>query len=162
MLRVAVIGLGGIGKNHTNWYSKNKDAKLVALCDLLAERVDPVARQYGVPAYHDIGEMLRAEEIDAVSVCTAGPENGGNHYEPTMQCLDAGKHVLVEKPISNNIEHARAMVRHAKERGLLLGVILNHRFTTAADRAKKLQDEGALGEVLFVNMALWINNPNES
>jgi predicted dehydrogenase len=79
-----------------------------------------------------------------------------------MQCLDAGKHVLVEKPISNNIEHAREMVRRAKELGLLLGVNLNHRFTPAADRARRLQAEGALGEVLFVNMALWINNPNES
>jgi predicted dehydrogenase len=79
-----------------------------------------------------------------------------------MKCLDAGKHVLVEKPISNNIEHAREMVRHAKEQGVLLGVNLNHRFTTMADRAKQLQNEGALGEVLFVNMALWINNPNET
>ncbi len=162
MLRVAVIGLGNIGKNHTNWYSKNQDAELVALCDMLADRVDPVAQQYRVKAYHDVDEMLRSEQIDAVSVCTAGPENGGHHYEPVMKCLDAGKHVLVEKPISNNIEHAREMVRHAKEKGLLLGVNLNHRFTPAADRAKQLQNEGALGEVLFVNMALWINNPNES
>jgi predicted dehydrogenase len=129
---------------------------------MAADRVDPVAQQYGVKAYHDLGEMLRSEQIDAVSVCTAGPENGGHHYEPVMQCLDAGKHVLVEKPISNNIEHARDMVRHARERGLLLGVNLNHRFTPAAERAKQLQQAGSLGDVLFVNMALWINNPNES
>jgi predicted dehydrogenase len=106
--------------------------------------------------------MLASEEIDAVSVCTAGPENGGHHFEPVMQCLDAGKHVLVEKPISNNIENARTMVQHAKDKGLLLGVNLNHRFTPATDRARQLQSEGALGEVLFVNMALWIDNPNES
>ena len=54
------------------------------------------------------------------------------------------------------------MVRLAKERGVLLGVNLNHRFTPAAERAKKLQDDGELGDVLFANMALWINNPNES
>jgi UDP-N-acetylglucosamine 3-dehydrogenase len=162
MLKVAVIGVGNIGKIHTNWYSKNKDVDLVALCDMLPGRVDPVAQQYGVNAYYDIDEMLASESIDAVSVATAGPENGGHHYEPTMKCLDAGKHVLVEKPISNNIEHAREMVRHAKEKGVLLGVNLNHRFTPAADRAKQLQAEGVLGEVLFINMALWINNPNES
>jgi len=75
---------------------------------------------------------------------------------------DDDKHVLVEKQVCNNIKHAREMVRHAKEKGVLLGVDLNHRFTPAADRAKQLQAEGALGEVLFVNMALWINNPNES
>ncbi len=162
MLKVAVIGLGGIGKTHTNWYSKNKDVEIVALCDLLPERVDPVAKQYGIKAYHDIDEMLASEAIDAVSVATAGVENGSHHYEPTMKCLAAGKHVLVEKPISNNIEHAREMVRFAKEQGVLLGVDLNHRFTPVADRAKQLQAEGALGEVLFINMALWINNPNES
>lgn len=162
MLNVAVIGLGGIGKTHTNWYSQNKDVKIVALCDILTDRVDPVAQKYGVKAYHDIDEMLASEQIDAVSVATAGQENGGHHYEPTMKCLAAGKHVLVEKPISNNIEHAREMVRFAKEQNVLLGVNLNHRFTPAAERAKQLLADGQLGEVLFINMALWINNPNES
>ena len=51
MLRVAVIGLGNIGKTHTRYYAQNKDVKLVGLCDMLAERVDPVAQQYGVKAY---------------------------------------------------------------------------------------------------------------
>jgi UDP-N-acetylglucosamine 3-dehydrogenase len=162
MLNVAVIGLGGIGKTHARWYQQHKQVRLVALCDKLAERVDPVASQAGVPAFYDVGEMLRNAQIDAVSVCTAGPENGGHHYEPVMQCLEAGKHVLVEKPISNDIAQARTMVSKANERGLQLGVNLNHRFTPAAERAKRLQQEGELGEVLFVNMALWINNPNES
>ena len=162
MLRVAVVGLGNIGKTHSRYYSENPDAELVALCDIDAARVDPVAKTYGVPAYHDLGEMLAAERPDAISVATAGPENGGHHFEPTMQAIEAGVHVLVEKPISNNIEHARAMVASAKERGVLLGVNLNHRFTPAAERAKRMQEDGALGEVLFLNMALWINNPNES
>jgi UDP-N-acetylglucosamine 3-dehydrogenase len=162
MLRVAVVGLGGIGKTHTTYYAQHESAELVALCDIDAERVDPVAEAQGVEAYHDVYEMLSSEEIDAVSVATAGPENGGHHYEPTMKCLEAGKHVLVEKPISNDIVQAREMVRAAKEKNLLLGVNLNHRFTPAAERARQLQEEGLLGDVLFVNMDLWINNPNES
>lgn len=162
MLRVAVLGLGNIGKTHATAYNLNPDAELVALCDLDADRVDPVAHQYGVKAYHDLDQLLQSEQIDAISICTAGPENGGHHFEPTLKCLDAGKHVLVEKPISNDIEEARTMVRHAKERGPLLGVNLNHRFTPAAERAKRLQEEGALGEVLFINMSLRINNPNDS
>jgi UDP-N-acetylglucosamine 3-dehydrogenase len=162
MLRVAVIGMGGIGNIHARLYSQNKEARLVAVCDLLAERAEGAAQRFGVTAYRDAGEMLRAEEIDAVSVCTAGPENGGHHYEPVMTCLAASKHVLVEKPISNNIAHAREMVRYAKEQGVLLGVNLNHRFTAIADRSTKLIAEGALGEILFINMALWIDNPNES
>ncbi len=162
MLNVAVIGTGNIGKIHTNWYAQNPSARLVALCDTIPESVDPVAQQYGVPAYYDVEQMLAKEEIDAVSVATAGEENGGHHYEPAMAALRAGKHVLIEKPISNNIEHARELVRTAKENGLLLGVNLNHRFTPVAARAKQLQTDGQLGDVLFVNLALWINNPNES
>ncbi len=162
MLRVAVVGMGGIGKSHARWYSQNQAAELVAVCDIVPERVDPVAEQYGVPAYHDLSKLLASEQLDAVSVATAGPENGGHHHAPTMQLIEAGKHVLVEKPISNNLDDAREMVAAAKQAGVLLGVNLNHRFTPAAARAKQLQEEGALGDVLFVNMALWINNPNES
>ncbi len=162
MLKVAVIGLGHIGQTHAHYYSQQKDVELVALCDILPERVDPVAQRYGIKAYHDLDEMLAHEKIEAVSIATAGPENGGHHYEPTMKCLAAHQHVLVEKPISNNIEHAREMVRFAKEQGVLLGVDLNHRFTPAADRARQLLADGTMGEVLFINMALWINNPNES
>ncbi len=162
MLRVAVIGLGPIGQKHARCYRDDDAAELVALCDMLAERVDPVARNYGVSAYHSVDALLASEQVDAVSVCTAGAENGAHHFEPVMQCLAAGKHVLVEKPISNDIVQAREMVRFARERGVLLGVNLNHRFTPAAERAAHMLRDGALGEVLFVNMALWIDNPNET
>ena len=162
MLRVAVVGLGGIGRNHTRCYTENKGAELVALCDIDPERVNPIAEQYGLPAYHSVQALLESEDFDAVSVATAGPENGGHHYEPTMALLSAGKHVLVEKPISNDIVQAREMVAEAEQHGVLLGVNLNHRFTPVAERARKLQQDGDLGDVLFVNMGLWINNPNES
>lgn len=162
MLRVAVVGLGGIGRNHARCYAENKNAQLVALCDIDPERVEPVARQYAVPAYATVDALLQSEELDAVSVATAGPENGGHHYEPTMALLAAGKHVLVEKPISNDIVQAREMVAQAERNDVLLGVNLNHRFTPAAERANRLQRDGELGDVLFVNMGLWINNPNES
>jgi len=162
MLKVAVIGLGGIGNTHCRYYKENPDAELVAVCDIQTERADKAATEYGVPAYYSIDELLASEEFEAVSVCTAGVENGGDHYAPTIQALEAGKHTLTEKPISNNIEHAREMVAKAKEKGLKFGINLNHRFTPAAERLKKFQEDGELGEVLFVNMALWINNPNES
>jgi predicted dehydrogenase len=162
MLKVAVIGLGGIGNNHCRQYKSNDKADLVAVCDINRERADKAAAQYGVPAFYSVDDLLKSAEFEAVSVCTAGVENGGDHYEPTMQVLEAGKHTLTEKPISNNIEHAREMVSKAKEKSLKFGINLNHRFTPAAERLKKLQNDGELGEVLFINMALWINNPNES
>jgi predicted dehydrogenase len=162
MLKVAVIGLGGIGNVHSKHYVNNPDAQLVAVCDIIKEKADVAAERYGAKAYYSVEDLLKNEELDAVSVTTAGVENGGDHYVPVMQALEAGKHVLGEKPISNNIEHAREMVAKAKEKGVHLGTNLNHRFTPAAERLKKLQDDGELGDVLFINMALWINNPNES
>jgi len=79
-----------------------------------------------------------------------------------MRCLDAGVHVLCEKPISNDIEEARAMVLAARAKQLYLGVNLNHRFVPPAVRAREWVEGGELGELLFINMALWISNPNES
>lgn len=162
MLKVAVIGLGGIGRTHAKHYQNNPNADLVAVCDILPERAEAAAKQFGVKSYPSVDELLKNEELDAVSVATAGVENGGDHYVPTMQALEAGKHVLTEKPISNNIEHAREMVKQAKAKGVLFGIDLNHRFTPAAERLKQLQNDGEVGDVLFINMALWINNPNES
>jgi predicted dehydrogenase len=162
VLKVAVIGAGHIGKRHAFYYHENPQAQLVAICDLQAERADPLAAQYGVRAYHDLGEMLRNEELDAVSVATSGIESGSHHYEPTMLAFEAGLHVLCEKPLSNSVEQGREMVAAAKRKNLLLGVNLNHRFTPLAERLKKLQTDGTVGEVLFINMGLWINNPNET
>jgi predicted dehydrogenase len=162
MLKVAVIGLGGIGNTHARFYNENPEAELVAVCDINRERADKASQTHKVKAYYSVEELLQNTEFDAVSVCTAGVENGGDHYLPTMQVLEAGKHTLTEKPISNDIEHAREMVKKAKEKGVKFGINLNHRFTPAAERLKKFQTDGELGEVLFINMALWINNPNES
>jgi predicted dehydrogenase len=106
--------------------------------------------------------MLDRERLDCVSVATAGVENGSHHYEPTMQAIAAGVHVLCEKPLSNEIERAREMVRAAREKGVYLGVDLNHRFVPVAARARELIQDGALGELLLINMQLWIRNPNES
>ena len=106
--------------------------------------------------------MLRALRPDVVSVATGGYEYGSDHYEPTMQALDAGAHVLCEKPICNEIPQAVEMVARARAKGLCFGVDLNHRFTPAADLAKKWVTEGRLGHLLFVNMSMWIMNPNES
>jgi predicted dehydrogenase len=79
-----------------------------------------------------------------------------------MQALEAGCHVLGEKPISNVIEEAEEMVATAVKQGVCYGVNLNHRFTPAARLAKKWVDEGRLGHLLFVNMGMWIKNPRES
>jgi UDP-N-acetylglucosamine 3-dehydrogenase len=161
-LKVAIIGLGNIGNTHAPVYKSDPLAQLVAVCDVIKEKADKAAERYGARAYYSVEEMLKHEEIDAVSVTTAGVENGGDHYDPTMQCLEAGKHVLGEKPISNDIVKAREMVRRAAQKGVYYGINLNHRFVPPAAKAKQWVDEGKLGHLLLINMTMWIGNPNES
>lgn len=162
MLKVAVIGMGGIGNTHASVYQANEQAQLVAVCDMDKARADAAAAKFGVPAFYSVADLVKNVKLDAVSVATAGPENGGHHYEPVMACFEAGLHVLCEKPISNNIHHAREMVAKADEKGLYFGINLNHRFVPPAARAKQWVEEGRLGHLLLMNMTMWIGNPNET
>ena len=161
-LRVAVIGMGPIGNRHAKLYVEDELAELVGVCDIVPERAARAAAAHGAPAFTDAENMLRELAPDVVSVTTGGFENSSDHYEPTMQALAAGCHVLGEKPISNEIPLAEAMVAKAREMGVCYGINLNHRFTPAARLAKSWIDEGRLGQLLFINMAMWIMNPAET
>ncbi|KKL71847.1 hypothetical protein LCGC14_2090820 [marine sediment metagenome] len=163
MLEIGVVGLGGIGNRHAGCYVKNRWTKVVAVCDIIPERADKAAAAYGAKAFYSVKEMLAAGvRLDAVSMCTAGKENGGDHYAATMELLGAGLPVLGEKPISNELPKARRMVALAKRKKIRYAIDLNHRFTPAAVEARKWLDKGRLGELNIVNMTMWINNPNES
>lgn len=162
MLNVAIIGLGGIGNTHAGVYKASDKASLAAICDMDKARADKAAAQFGVPAFYSVADLVKNVKLDAVSVTTAGPENGGHHFDPVMECFESGLHVLVEKPISNDIVKARQMVAKAEEKGLYFGVNLNHRFVPPAAKAKQWVNEGKLGDLLLMNMTMWIGNPNES
>jgi predicted dehydrogenase len=162
-LRVAVVGVGNIGTRHAEVYKANPKAELVAVCDIDRVRADKASARFGARAFYSIKEMLASGiEIDACSMCTRGEENGGDHFQATIELLEAGMPVLGEKPISNNIAHAREMVALAKRNKIPYGINLNHRFTPAAERAKQWLEQGRLGKPHMVNMRMWINNPAET
>lgn len=162
-LKVAIVGMGNIGNVHGRVYQQHPDVEIVAVCDIIHERADIAAEKFGCQGFYSVEDMLKGPvKFDAASVTTAGVENGGDHYEPTMQLLRAGIPVLGEKPISNDLAKAREMVALAKERNLRYGINLNHRFTPAALYAKDWIQNGRLGEINIINMTMWINNPNES
>ncbi len=162
MQRVCVIGLGPIGNRHARLLQQDPLAELVGVCDWLPERADAAAELYGVPAFYRVADMLAALAPDICHVTTGGHEYGSEHYEPTMEALSAGCHVLGEKPISNEIACAEEMVAKAAEMGVCYGINLNHRFTPAAYLAKQWLDDGRLGHLLFCNMSMWIMNPRET
>lgn len=156
MLRVCVIGLGHIGNLHADIYKSDDLVELVAVCDIVKERAERASIRLGVPYYLDVMQMLAEVRPDICSVATGGYEYSSDHYKPVIQALTSGAHVLCEKPISNDIKNAVEMVDYAKEKGLCFGIDMNHRFTPAARLAKEWQNKGLVGELLFVNMALWI------
>jgi len=161
-VRIGVIGLGPIGTTHAGIYQDMPGARLVAVCDRIKTRADEAAVRFGVPAYYTVSELLDAGGLDMVSVATGGEEYGSDHYEPTMQAIEAGLHVLGEKPISNDIGEAARMVAAARTRGVCYGINLNHRFNPAHRLARRWVDEGRIGTPLFMNVSMWIMNPRES
>ena len=115
-LKVAAVGCGGIGHRHQLGYLQHPGAELVAVCDIDPAKAKTRAEELGVEKwYPSIKEMLANEECDLVDVVTADYL----HFEPVMECLEAGKHVISEKPLSLYIDEAEQMVAKADEKGVL-------------------------------------------
>ncbi len=102
-LGVAVIGTGQWGKNHARVYKELPSTELVAICDVNSERAKAMAAQYGVKAYSDSTQMLKDKSIEAVNVCTWSTILA----KEALKALNAGKHVLVEKPMATNTSASR-------------------------------------------------------
>ena len=159
--KVGVVGLGPIGNKHSGIYQELDGAELVAVCDVDKERADSAGAKFDLESFYSLKDMISKVDLDMISVTTGGHEYSSDHYEPTMEALDAGLHVLGEKPICNEISLAEEMVAKAKEKDRCYGINLNHRFTPAARLAKNWVDEGLIGDPLFMNVSMWIMNSRE-
>ena len=159
---IAVIGMGPIGHLHASIYQEDESVNLVAVCEREDGRRNKATMKLCVPGYSSVEELFDKHTLDLCSVTTGGDEYGSDHFNPTIFAIKNGSHVLCEKPISNSIAEADEMVRTAKEYGKILAINMNHRFTPAARLAKSWQLEDRVGVPLFINMSIWIGNPNES
>ena len=145
-IRYGVIGASGMAQSHMNAIVWNNEAELKAVCDTNAERTAQCVAKYGVDGYSDYREMLARSDIDAVVICT--PDQ--LHKEMSVAALDAGKHVLCEKPMALTLEECKAMVKaaNASDRKFMVGQIC--RYTPGFVGAKKMIDAGEIGELFFV------------
>ncbi|MEG0766898.1 MAG: Gfo/Idh/MocA family oxidoreductase, partial [Clostridia bacterium] len=149
-LRCGVVGAGGIGKTHARCYQGDALSEMVAICDIVPEKAQKAGEELGVPYYNSLKDMLTAHpEIEVVSICTSGYDNGSMHFDPAMEALDAGRAVLVEKPICADLRDAQELVRFAAQKKLPLGCDLNHYFTQTADYADKLKADQKIGELVY-------------
>jgi predicted dehydrogenase len=149
-VKYGVIGCGAIAqRRHIPECVANPDSKLTALSDPMADRVAELAKRYGATAYTDYKEMLQKADIDAVVV--AGPN--ALHAQQTIDSLNAGKHILCEKPMATTREDARAMIQAAEKNKKYLMIGLNQRLMPPHIKAKEIIDSGRLGKVLSFRTA---------
>lgn len=148
ILNIAVIGCSGMSKLHMEGVLKNEKACLYGICDIAPERLEPFKKDFPNCKKYvtDYREFVNDPEVDAVVIVT--PDQV--HLEQTSAFLKAGKAVLCEKPMALNMEECQEMIRVEKETGgkLMVGQICRH--TPGFIAAKKLVDEGKIGELVFV------------
>jgi len=149
-LRVGVVGCGYVAQNgHIPSLLKCRNVELVAVCDKNEDLVRNVAGRFKVDKYYtDFGEMLDRERLDVVDICT--PIN--THAPLAIQAMEAGCHVLTEKPMAVNTKEADEMVEVSKQNGVRLSVIHQLLFVPTVQKMKSLINEGVIGDLVRVEI----------
>lgn len=158
MVKVGVVGCGGVGLIHSQGYQSHSKAQLKCVCDMDKAKADARANALGVKAYYSVKEMLANEELDLVDVITADHL----HFEPVMQALEAGRNVFVEKPLSLKLDETKQMVQKAKEKKVKLAVNYNRRYSIPYRKAKEYVTNGAIGNPTFIMFKLAQGGPEKN
>ncbi len=141
---VAVIGTGFWGKNHARVYKELAETELVAICDIDPQRAKAVADQFGAKPYTSAAQMLRNKDIEAVSVCTWSTVLA----KEATKAVQAGRHVLVEKPMAANVKQAENLLKKAEKEGVHLTVGFLMRFIPGLQHIKKAVQDKTIGELV--------------
>lgn len=150
-IRYGIIGLKGFGQRHLYVAKRNKHIQITALVDIDLECAKTLAAKVGVPAFSDYRKMLDAGLVDAVSIATP------NHLHApiSLDCLEAGLHIFVEKPLANRVSEADAMIELAKSKNLKICVGHQYRLYRSYQAIRRLIDDGHIGNILRL---LWTWN----
>lgn len=154
-LRVGVIGVGGIARagHLPSWKELQDEGRidLAAVCDVVPGRAEEVKAEYGAgAAYTDFEKMLRDETLDIVDICT----QNRFHCPVAVAALEAGNHVLVEKPIAMNVAEAEKMIAAANTAGVKLMVAQHFRFESGYEKLHEVASSGALGQIYHANAVM--------
>ena len=153
-LRAGVVGLGWAGRQHMAAYAEQADVELVALAGMELDQMRQLGDQYGVAAdqrFSDWRDLVKAGSVDVLSVATPTILHG----PITVAALDAGLHVLSEKPMAENAEVARTMVEAARRNNRVLDISFNHRRRGDVQALKQIIDAGLLGNIYYAK-AGWL------
>ena len=155
-VKIGLIGCGRISKNHFDAVSQIPEAEFVAVCDLVEEKMQAVAENYGIKnLYNNYQDMLENEKLDLVSICTPS----GLH--PQMG-IDVAKHkinVLTEKPMATNIESADALIRACDQNKVKLFVVKQNRLNATMQLLKRAIDKGRFGRIYLAESNVFWQRP---
>ncbi len=157
MLRIGIVGCGSIFTMHATSAHHLENAQLVGVCDIKKERADKAAKKYNCKAYYDYKELINRECIDVVHICVP-------HYlHPVISkyAINAGVHVLCEKPMSIKYEDALENVALAEKLGVKYGIIFQCRYNDSARLVKKKIEDGTLGKIISARVVLTWCKPDE-
>lgn len=168
MIRIGVVGMGGMGWGHTRAYNAMKGVKVVACCDINEKACRAAAEALGVPsAYTDHREMLKKEKLDAVS-CSA---SDAAHCPVSLATIKKGLHIFCEKPLTTTLDEAKRMAAAAEKAGVISMVNFSYRSSSALQHASKFVQDGGIGELRHVEASYlqswltrtvwgdWVRNP---
>lgn len=149
--KVAVIGAGSISELHLDAYRSHPRAELVAVSDVNGERARAVADKFGAAkSFSDYRELLADPDVDAVSICTWN----NTHAEIAIAALNAGKHVLVEKPLCLTVEEALAIQEAVRKSGRLLQVGFVRRYDPNAQLLRRFAEQGEFGDIYYAKASI--------
>ena len=152
MKKFAIIGCGRIAQRHAEHI--NNFGKLIAVCDIVSGKANDLAKLYNAKSYNDIDEMLKSEnDIDVISICSPN----GLHAEHSIKSLNAGFHVLCEKPLALSVEDCGKMISAAESANKRLFAIKQNRYNPPVAAVKKAIDEGKLGKIYSIQLSCFWN-----
>ena len=148
MVKIGVIGVGVMGKNHVRALSEIQKVTSIIISDVDKQKIGEIISKFDIAkTYNDYKEMLKNEKLDGV-IISVPPTF---HKRIVLDCIDAGVNVLVEKPISHDLEEAQEMIDEAKKKGIIFLVGHIERFNPVVSKIKELIEQGKLGEIYLVN-----------
>ena len=147
-VKIGIIGTGWIAANHIAEYLKMPDVEVVALADLVPGKAEAFGKKYGCEArcYLSGHEMLEAEELDGVSICTYNTQ----HAPCTIDALEHGVNVMLEKPFTVTLDEAVEVMKAEKKSGKILTIGYQPRMSTNIQQIKKIVDSGELGQIYYM------------
>ena len=156
-LRFGLIGCGRVAPRHAESLSTLPGARLVAVADVREARAERFAAQYHAAAHTDYHALLARQDVDVVNICTPS----GLHAQMAIEAMQAGKHVIVEKPIALTLDDADRMIEAARACGVKLCVVLQNRYNPPMQDLKQVVESGTLGRLLLGNATVRWYRPQE-